>query len=308
MPISGNERELNLFALSPVEYRVTIRAQSVSGFLSNEAEVKFTILPAVWERWWFRLFTFGLITTLFYFFYRYRLRKIEEQTRLLSENMRLEANLHKSMLSSIKAQMNPHFIFNALNTIQSYIYLNDKQNASKFLTKFSSLTRKILEMSNEDYISLHDEIAALQLYLELEKMRFEETFMFSIDVDQTLDSSQIRMPSMIIQPYLENAIKHGLLHKDDNRMIKVHFSWSDKNLKVVIDDNGVGRKRSAEINALRADSHRSFSTKAKQKRLELLMRSTVKRMVVSYIDKEDEYFKPQGTTVVLLIPVVYTDL
>ncbi len=306
--IPGSERELNLFSLAPGNYHVFIKVESVSGFVSNVATTSFVILPPIWERWWFYLLVFLILISLFYLLYAYRVRQINKQSKLLSDNMILESNLQKSLLSSIKAQMNPHFIFNALNTIQSYIYLNDRQNASRFLSKFSSLTRKILEMSNEDTITLEAEVTSLKLYLELEKMRFEETFEFIVTVNNSLNLEQLRLPSMILQPYVENAIKHGLLHKDSNRKLEVSFDRKDINLIVTIDDNGVGRKRSAEINSKRAEKHFSFSTQANQKRLELLMKSKADSVAVKYIDKLTNDGQPSGTTVVITIPIIETDL
>jgi two-component sensor histidine kinase len=301
--IESGRRELNLLSLSPNEYTIQIKAESASGFVSNIESVSFKILPPIWERWWFYFLMVVTFGGGFYLLYAYRIKQINRQNKLLSQNLALESNLQKSMLSSIKAQMNPHFIFNALNTIQSYIYLNDKQNASRFLAKFSSLTRKILEMSNADTISLEIELSSLQLYLELEKMRFEDSFNFKIEVSQDIQAAEIKLPSMILQPYVENAIKHGLLHKDDARTLMVKFDLHDSNLLVVIDDNGIGRKRSAEINANRSESHQSFSTQANQKRLEILMQSKDNKLVVEYIDKVDEFGQALGTTVLLTIPI-----
>jgi two-component sensor histidine kinase len=306
--IESGSRELNLLSLSPNEYTIKIKAESASGFVSNIETVSFNILPPIWERWWFYILMVVAFGGGFYLLYAYRIRQINRQNALLSQNLALESNLQKSMLSSIKAQMNPHFIFNALNTIQSYIYLNDKQNASRFLAKFSSLTRKILEMSNADTISLEIELSSLQLYLELEKMRFEESFNFNIDIAENINAAEIKLPSMILQPYVENAIKHGLLHKDDARNLTISFKLLEANLMVMIDDNGIGRKRSSEINASRSESHQSFSTQANQKRLEILMQSKNNKLVVEYIDKLDEFGQALGTTVILTIPIVTTNL
>lgn len=306
--IDGGNRELNLLALSPNKYTIQIKAESTSGFESNIEKVSFEILPPIWERWWFYFLMIVFVGAIFYALYAYRIKQINRQNKLLADNFELEKNLQKSMLSSIKAQMNPHFIFNALNTIQSYIYLNDKQNASRFLAKFSSLTRKILEMSNADTISLDMELSSLQLYLELEKMRFEESFEFNIKVDENIQTAMIRLPSMILQPYVENAIKHGLLHKDDDRKLNIHFSLNQTNLIVSIDDNGIGRKRASHINATRNEQHQSFSTQANQTRLELLMQSKKNKLVVEYIDKVDNQKQTMGTTVILTIPVIENSL
>jgi LytS/YehU family sensor histidine kinase len=199
--------------------------------------------------------------------------------------------------------MNPHFIFNALNTIQSYIYLNDKPNAISYLGKFSSLTRLILEMSNHEKVCLRDEVEALKLYLELEKMRFEESLDMEIDIEPSIKVEQCFIPTMLIQPYVENAVKHGLLHKKDNRSVRILFRLKPNDmLEVTIEDNGIGRKRSAELNA-KSSRHKPFSTEANQKRLEIMNKAIPEGFTVTYIDRVDAQGRAEGTTVVLLMPL-----
>jgi LytS/YehU family sensor histidine kinase len=199
--------------------------------------------------------------------------------------------------------MNPHFFYNALNTIQAFIFTNDKTRANNYLAKFSKLTRLILENSEKETITLQDEINALQLYLELEKMRFSDTFEFSIQTNENLDSEFIEIPPMLIQPYVENAIKHGLLHLETNRMLKINFTFIDKLLTVTIDDNGVGRKRSGEINSMKHEKPKSFSSKANQSRLEILNKGRTSKIGVEYIDKITGNGVSAGTTVTLTIPI-----
>lgn len=246
-------------------------------------------------------------------------QRIKETTRLqqLYEKEKREAELRElhikkqqaeleqaeSELKAIRAQMNPHFIFNALNTIQSYIYLNDKENASNYLGKFSRLTRMVLDMSNNETVSLKDELEALTLYLELERMRFEEVLSFTIDLVGELDTESIKLPAMLVQPYIENAIKHGLLHKKDNRELWCGFQLEGNKLVVTIDDNGIGRQRSAELNVMKGDGHQSFATQANAKRFNLLNKDRDETVGAVYTDKVDEYGQSAGTKVVLTIPV-----
>lgn len=209
----------------------------------------------------------------------------------------------ESELKAIRAQMNPHFIFNALNTIQSYIYLKDNHNASNYLGKFSRLTRMILDMSNHEVVSLKDELEALTLYLQLERMRFEEVLTFNISIAEALDTESIKLPAMLIQPYIENAIKHGLLHKKDNRELYCSFELKGDNLIVCIDDNGIGRQRSLEMNATKGEDHKSFATAANAKRFSLLNKNSDDTIGVVYTDKTDADGRPTGTLVMLTIPV-----
>ncbi|CAN5360522.1 hypothetical protein BH09BAC1_BH09BAC1_19020 [soil metagenome] len=228
-----------------------------------------------------------------------------ELQELTIKQQQTELEQAESELKAIRAQMNPHFIFNALNTIQSYIYLNDKQNASNYLGKFSRLTRMVLDMSNHELVSLRDELEALTLYLELERMRFEEVLVFEIQVDAALDTESIKLPAMLIQPYLENAIKHGLLHKKDNRELYCGFKLIAQNLVVTIEDNGIGRQRSGELNVAKMDNHKSFATQANSKRFNLLNKNGDEAVGAEYTDKVDSEGRAAGTVVLLTIPVQF---
>jgi LytS/YehU family sensor histidine kinase len=151
------------------------------------------------------------------------------KSKLMEEKFELEKELNRSVLTSIKSQLNPHFFYNALNTIQSFVYMDDRKNASNYLGRFSKLTRTILEMSEKETISLKEEIEALTLYLELEKMRFEDSFSFEMNY-QGVDAELENIPPMLIQPYVENAVKHGLLHKKGNKREKRRGGWWGRTL------------------------------------------------------------------------------
>jgi LytS/YehU family sensor histidine kinase len=226
------------------------------------------------------------------------------KNKLVTEKMALENELNKSVLTSIKSQMNPHFFYNALNTIQSYIFINDKKNASTYLSKFSKLTRLILEMSEKEYLRIGEEIEGLQLYLSLEKMRFEDNLSYSIEVAPEIDVDLYKVPPMLIQPYVENAIKHGLLHIKTERKLQLTFSLKGQGfLEVVIDDNGIGRQRSAVLNQYKAGQHQSFANKANETRLAILNKDSLNKLGIEIIDKQNEVGEALGTRVVLQIPI-----
>lgn len=295
-------RMLSLSSLSPGNYIIKFKTSIDGQYFSPIAHVSFQISYPIWQQLWFLLIVFLLLAALFFAIYKYRLKLINKQSKLLIEKNKLETDLQKSMLSSIKSQMNPHFIFNALNTIQSYIYLNDKENASNYLAQFSMLTRKILDMSNNETVTLADEIETLQLYLSLEKMRFEDSLNYEIMIIPGLKTKDIKIPSMLIQPYVENALKHGLLHKKNNRNLSILFEHQHPFLLVKIDDNGVGRKRANELNSIKDIKFNSFSTEANQKRLTLLNKQTAE-IGVTIIDKVDDNGIAEGTMVILKIPL-----
>lgn len=297
--ITDKSRTLKLASLSPGSYEVAFR------FSTGEVKqvIHFLILKPVWKRWWFVLLAAIVILAGGVSYYRWQTGLLKKKNMLLLEKVELEKSLHSSMLTSIKSQMNPHFFYNALNTIQSYIFSGDKRNASTYLSKFSRLTRIILEMSEKETVSLSEEISALTFYLDLEKARFNDVLDFAINVSPGLDIDNIKLPSMIIQPYVENSIKHGLLHQRGEKWLAISFDVKDNDLCVVIDDNGIGRKRSEELNKIKTDKHRSFSTEANMKRIEILNRGK-KNIGVKYIDKENEAGASMGTTLIITIPLV----
>jgi len=190
-------------------------------------------------------------------FYRWNQTKIKQQ--------RKEAEMSQTLL---RAQMNPHFVFNAMSVIQSYIYENDTVNSSKFLVNFSRLMRLILENSPKEFIPIETEVEILQKYLETQKLRFEDRFEFSIVVSEEIIEEQVVIPPMITQPFIENSIEHGQLHTIEGGFIHVSFAKVDNMLQILIEDNGVGRKES-ELNKKSKD-HKSMAMKITKERIDNL--------------------------------------
>ena len=144
--------------------------------------------------------------------------------------------------------MNPHFIFNALNSVNTYIAKSDERSANRFLSDFSTLMRAVLENSEEDFISLSKELELLELYVKLEHSRFPEKFEYKITIDERIDIDSFQIPPMLLQPYIENAIWHGLRYKDEKGQLLVQVSEENRNtITICIEDNGIGRKRSQEL-------------------------------------------------------------
>lgn len=303
--LSKEDRKIYLNNLEPGEYSVKLYIISDPKIV-NEIfeEIKFTISTPFYKTWWFMALILISVFVLFFIISYFIIKKLKQDQFLKESKLRLEKELDKSILSGIKSQMNPHFIFNALNTIQSYIYKNDKTSASTYISKFSKLTRNILNMSNKEFISLNEEIESLNDYLELEKMRFTDTFDYQFVVDKKLDLDKIQIPSMLLQPYVENSIKHGLLHKKTNRKLELQFIDNEDAIKIVIDDNGIGREASAKINLKRAEFHLSFSMKANLKRLEIL-KNRYQNIGFEILDKKSEEGQAIGTQVVIHLPKTF---
>ncbi|MEJ7681708.1 MAG: histidine kinase [Segetibacter sp.] len=254
-----------------------------------------------------------LISIGIYFLDRYRLRQSQLQNQLAREKTDkilaetgYQHKLNELTFSALRSQMNPHFIFNALNTIQGFVYFNDKKSASGYLGKFSQLIRKILDSSNKQTITLGEEIEILQLYTDIEKARYGDNFNVTINVDPALDQEFILIPPMLIQPYVENSIKHGVFHKQGDKILMIRISKAEDQevIKVVIDDNGIGRERSKEINKSRI-AHHSFATAANEKRIDLINQTIEKKTKLKIIDKVNIDGSPAGTTVIITIPMVF---
>lgn len=215
----------------------------------------------------------------------------------------LEINkmLAESQLMALRAQMNPHFVFNCLNSIQECIVTQKYGEASNYLNKFSKLFRMVLNNSGKNLVSLEEEKEVLQLYLELEQMRFEKSFSFEIKIDEDLDTDEILIPSMLIQPYAENALWHGLMHKDGKRILTIEFKKINEDVfSCIIDDNGIGRKRSFELKEgqSKAKRHESKGLKISMDRIDVLQKQGYHARL-DIIDKTDAAGEPEGTRVVI---------
>jgi two-component sensor histidine kinase len=228
---------------------------------------------------------------------------IQQELKASQKQLALEKQYRDSELKALKAQMNPHFIFNVLNSIQEFIVLNQKEKASEYLATFAELIRNYLNFSNEDFISLREEVDTISNYLQLEHLRFGEDFQYSISVAKNIDKDHVKLPAMFIQPYVENALKHGLFNKDGLQKLDICFSKTSENtLFCSIEDNGIGRIASENLKKQDRYSHKSFATSANQNRLELLRQRHKKDIGVKIIDINNTY--TTGTRVELTIPIL----
>lgn len=247
-----------------------------------------------------------LLSSLFFFGRLRAQKKAELITIELHETQKrlaLEKQYRDSELKALKAQMNPHFIFNALNSIQEYIILNKKDLAGDYLGMFADLMRKYLHHSDAGTLSIQDEIESLEMYLDLEKLRFEDTLSFKFNVSEAIEKEHTHIPTMLIQPYIENALKHGLLHKKEDRKLWVTFeNGDDRTVLCSIEDNGVGRAKAAQYKAQTKKLHQSFATQATENRLDLLNYGKDRKIGVNIIDLQDDNGVVKGTKVLLTIP------
>jgi hypothetical protein len=277
-------------ALSPGNYTFYYRADN-NGLLGPIKQFKFSIDKPYYQKWWFILLLFILVTSLLSLFYRVKLKRQAKVAFQINE-------LNSLKLMAIQSQMNPHFIFNSLNSIQDLVLKGDIDNSYIFITKFSNLVRKTLNYSEKDFIEFDQELELIELYLSLEKLRFKENFNFSIHTNQIED---IQIPPMLIQPFLENAIHHGLLHKEGEKQLSIKFQL-DRYLICEIIDNGVGRKKSKEIKERQRAEHESFALLAIKKRFDILQTQFEEKIGFSFVDLENNGIDI-GTKVILKIPI-----
>ena len=214
----------------------------------------------------------------------------------------LKERLFKSQLVAIRSQMNPHFIYNVLNTVQGLLYDNRKTEVGNLLGNFSDLMRKTLQSSDKQLQSLREEIENLTLYLELEKARFDKDFEYKIEINLQDDVADLIIPSMLLQPFAENAVKHGLMHKAGKKELTIKFIQSLDGLDVYIEDNGIGRKQSMQINQRNKNKPQSFATKAIAERIELFNRLYKLKIRHDVFDRFDELNNSTGTAIHLFIP------
>lgn len=202
-------------------------------------------------------------------------------------------------LKSLRTQMNPHFIFNALNSVNNYIALNDERNANRYLSEFSTLMRTVLENSDEDFIPLSKELELLELYVRLEHMRFQDKFEYKINVDEQLKVSDFQIPPMLLQPYIENAIWHGLRYKEEKGMLNISISAkTEEMLEIIIEDDGIGRKRSMELKTKNQLRQKSKGMGNIKKRIAILNDMYKDKVDVTIADIFED---GQGTKVILTL-------
>jgi LytS/YehU family sensor histidine kinase len=233
-----------------------------------------------------------------------RVRAEAEKKEAQNILMRTQQKMTEVEMQALRAQMNPHFIFNCLNSINRYIVKSDQTTASLYLTKFAKLIRLILDNSNSKNVNLTNEMEALKLYIEMEALRFDKKFTYEIKVEGNLGTDTIELPPLIIQPYVENAIWHGLLHKDSNGHLSVRVSMNgDSMLQCIIEDNGVGRDKAKELKSKTATSRKSLGMQLTENRLSLLNKHAELNASIEIIDLKNGNNEAAGTKVILKIPV-----
>ena len=292
--LSSNAKNINFLALNPGNYKFQINIKIGEKYTEIQ-EINFQIHKPFWLRYSFLTISFLALLALLYLVYRWAVIK----TRKSEE---LKEQLALSQLTALRSQMNPHFIFNVLNAVQGLIYSNQKSKASDYLGKFSELMRLILDTSDKNEVSIEKEFETIELYVLLEKARFESDFEYKITFPEEVDLSLYTIPSMIIQPFVENAIKHGLMHKEGLKQLEIKLEMFENTWCITIDDNGIGRKASEMINQ-KIKKHISFATKAIDNRVKLINKTTNIIIDIEVIDKKTYNQESLGTRIKIYVPI-----
>ena len=294
--IPTQNTSVNFSTLSGGDYAFEVQSQNEDGIWSESATYEFRIRLPWWETWWAISLTALALAAAAFGVYKYR-------TMQLKREISLQKQLAKVERQALRSQMNPHFIFNSLNAIQGYIAHGDKQSANRYLSRFAKLIRAALQHSRLTKVPLEDDLRSLRNYLELEQLRFQGSFDFQIYVAENIAIADMTIPPMLVQPFVENAIVHGLANKKGKGQIMLDYQLSDGLLQVTVTDNGIGIEASKKQKAGLESSHKSVGMTVTARRLEMLNESG-RAGKMKTKELKDENGQITGTQVKIWVPVV----
>jgi ligand-binding sensor domain-containing protein len=298
----GNNHSASYTNVPGGKYTLLFKARSATGdWVVSPQQIHVIIGRPFWLKWWFFVLCAAAVVVFVYILYRYRFNQVRNTARLKAD---YEIKLNELEMSALRTQMNPHFIFNCLNTINSFINSNQKTQANQYITRFARLIRLILENSRQRRIALSSELEALNLYIQLEQLRFDNRFTYTLITDDALDLDNVEVPPLIIQPFVENAILHGILPKKDKGNITIRIIHDGNRLRYIIADDGIGReeaRRRQKEGMLKKQSHGMDIT---LKRIELFNKENAFEETVIIKDLTDTQGNAAGTSVEILLAYV----
>ena len=301
--IHTTERKATFLKVEPGKYTFELEAEDEFGnWVRLEDPIVLKIDQPVWLKWWFITGAICIILLVIGGILYYYISNLKKEKAFLENEKILSGELNESQQKALSSQLNPHFVFNSLNSIQNFILTNRKELSSEYLSTFSKLMRFVFENSKKLYVSLADEIEALRLYLDLEQVRHNNIFKYKIEAVK-INPIEVFIPSLLVQPMIENAIWHGLLHKKENdRVLDVKFYSDESFLHIEICDNGVGRSASVARPKF-IKKQQSSGVELTKQRLNLLSQSTGLETNFKIIDRLDDNNVPCGTCVKISIPL-----
>jgi hypothetical protein len=296
-----SETILSYPSLPSGTYTLQLAAINKFGVQSETKQIHFSIEQLLEERTWFRILLFLLGGTFVWLAVIIYIKRIREKEARKGDTARKMTELEQKAL---KAQMNPHFIFNSLNSIQQYVMEKDTIGANKFITAFSSLIRQTLDFSTRQEITIKEELQYLATYLELEKTRMEEKFIYSIQVCDAVSSGEYCIPPMVLQPYVENSIRHGISYRRDKEgKILINVRLENSKLICTVEDNGVGRLVAGQFKMRESFDRQSRGMSVTADRIEMMNKNSKQKIELMVQDLIDQNNEPLGTRVTVSFPV-----
>lgn len=306
---AGTDQQADFQHLSPGNYSFEVKAAAGTNRWSKIVSYDFTIEPPFWQRWWFiaavGLTILGIIYAINRKWIRNIRKRAEEKSSIQQQIAENKQKATEARLQSMRLQMNPHFLFNALNSIQQMILAGDETVATRCLSKFSRLLRLVLIHSDKEKVTLREELETLQLYVDIESLRFKDRFEYYITCNTAIDQDETMIPTLLIQPFVENAIWHGLMHKEGQRRLQIHFTEEGNDMLVcVIEDNGIGRKASRSIreNSSHENKHTGKGITIAAERLKIFGERSDSGCSLDITDMQDNQGNPEGTRVMIKFP------
>ena len=297
--ISTSERSVRYSSLRPGTYTFQLQSRaSRHDWGQTLIHFDFVIAKPFWQQWWVIALLAVLFGSLAWTGINWRVKRLKAQARIQRNMLELKAE-------ALQSQVNPHFIFNSLNSIQSFLSENDQRSAEIYLARFGKLIRRILEHSRQKTVTITNEVSLLENYLEMEKLRFKERFDYTLEVEAELEADELHLPPMLLQPLIENAILHGILPKKGNGSVSIKFFSSDDDLICRIEDDGLGRERAAALRPERY--HPSRGLEITKERISIFAAAFGGRGDIQIHDQHDEQGIPSGTLVEIKLPLLYNE-
>ncbi len=285
--------------LRPGTYKFRVKVKRGNeDWRSKQAELVIIIKSPFWQTWWFWTAVIAGLGLIIGFILWWRIKAVKKKER---EKFAHEKQILELEAKALRAQMNPHFIFNSLNSIKSLIQQNENEKSIVYLTTFSKLIRNLFNSADKKEISLYDEMETCKLYLQLEAMRFDTKFSYAVNVDENIDLKSIQVPALIIQPFIENAIWHGIVPGNNGGQVSLNVLRKASVIEIIIDDDGIGREASAQNKSASGLAHQSKGVNLTQSRLELDNLLKQRQAKLEIIDKKDENGIASGTKVIISI-------
>lgn len=286
------------YSLKPGQYYFQIQTSyNETGWEENKIRIVIMVLPPWWQTWWFRVITGLFIAALLFVLFRRRITAIKNNAAIKQQMAELEGK-------ALRAQMNPHFIFNSLNAIQELIVTKKVDEGYQYLSNFSKLLRQVLNNSEKNLVPLSAEIEMIQLQLSLESLRFKNAFSYSVIIDENIEPEMVNVPPLLLQPYVENAVWHGLRHKEGNKNLRIRIKEKVQQLDIEIEDDGIGREKAAEIKKqkLGAEQFESKGSILSAQRIKILADQYPGTASVKISDNQNEKGEATGTVVRITLP------